>query len=69
MHSWKKTARNTKIENNVLYTELRDVSGKWIQNKVKYNGEDYDNIDGYLVKQDIPTHIYQTHKNFDHIYF
>lgn len=52
--SWIETSRNYRVENNVLYAELKNIQGNWIKQQVwiEYN-KYYDNINGKLVPQNI----------------
>ena len=68
MDSWKKTARNINIQNNILTAELKTRDGKFIKNKVKYTeGDMFHNINGYLHKIWIPPKIFQTHETIEKI--
>lgn len=68
MDSWKQTARNINISHGVLEAELKTKNGKWIKNKIKYNeGDQFHNLDGYLIKIWIPPNIFQTHKSQEYI--
>ena len=51
--SWIESSRNYRVENNVLYAELKDIHGKWIKNNVLIEYDNYDNMNGQLVPQKV----------------